>query len=177
MLCCCWRRTQCVHHLIVCKGVRPNTIRWRPALGVVYIYMGYHPCFGIHVPCLKIHDIALRSVYHASRSMTLHWDMYTMPRDLWHYIRIRIPCLEIYDTTFGSVYHASRSMTLHWDPYTMPWDLWHYIGIHDIALGLVYLYIEISTNIGIHAIFVGIHVLHLDMCNYLGIPDSALVGD
>jgi hypothetical protein len=55
----------------------------------------------------------------------------------------------------------------------MPRDLWHCIGIHDVALGSMYSYLIISTDIGIYVIFLGIHVLHWDTCHCIGICDSA----
>jgi len=63
--------------------------------------------------------------------------------------------------------------TLHWDTCTMPQDMWNSIGIHDVALGFMYLYLIISSNIGIYVIYLGIRVLHWDTCNCIGIYDNA----
>jgi hypothetical protein len=70
------------------------------------MYMGYHPCLGIHVPCL-IHDTALGS-------------MYLM-------IRIHVPCIWPYLLTLGS-------MPFFWI-HVLHWDTCHYIGICDNASG------------------------------------------
>jgi hypothetical protein len=48
---------------MACKGVRPTTTSGYLALGLVYVYTGYNPCIGIHVPYLGIYDTALGSMY------------------------------------------------------------------------------------------------------------------
>jgi len=63
--------------------------------------------------------------------------------------------------------------TLYWDTCTMPRDMWHCIGIHDVALGSMYLYLIISSCIGIYVIYLGIHVLHWDTCSRIRIYDNA----
>jgi hypothetical protein len=60
---------------MACKGVKPTNMNGCLALGVVYMYMGYHPCLKKHVPCLEIHDTTLGSVI-------LHWDLCT---HIWSY--------------------------------------------------------------------------------------------
>jgi hypothetical protein len=59
----------------------------------------------------------------------------------------------------------------------MPRDTSHYIKIRDVALGSMYPYLVISTDIGIYDIFLGICVPHWDTCHCFGIRDNASSND
>jgi hypothetical protein len=80
-----------------------------------------------------------------------------------------IMCKEIRPTTIRG--------GLYWEQCTMPQDVSHYIKIHNVALGSMYPYLVVSTDIGIYDICLGINVPHWDTCHCFGIRDNASIND